>query len=176
MESFLNCCFWRARGGIRMDQDDWAAAESGSSGLGLRSRGEQLPLQSSMCLLIWDLKGKKVIYHVCSALWTLLLLWLLSPIVCTVNGSFKQLCNCIILVRGSSATEPQDNTYAPISVRILLWFLIIRLHWLDRSVKAASQSFKFLCHAFLSGLSAFVAGPAGQMEGTLLHPKSENAW
>lgn len=45
-----------------------------------------------------------------------------------VNSSFKQLCNCIKLVKGTTATEPQDNTYAPISVRILLWLLIIRLH------------------------------------------------
>lgn len=44
-----------------------------------------------------------------------------------VNSSFKHLCNCIKLVKGSTATEPQDNTYAPISVRILLWLLIIRL-------------------------------------------------
>lgn len=49
-----------------------------------------------------------------------------------VNSGFKQLCNCIKLVKGSTATEPQDNTYAPISVRILLWLLIIRLQWLQR--------------------------------------------
>lgn len=44
-----------------------------------------------------------------------------------VDSSFKQLCNCIKLVKGTTATEPQENIYAPISVRILLWLLIIRL-------------------------------------------------
>lgn len=45
-----------------------------------------------------------------------------------VNSSFKQLRNCMSLVKGTTATEPQEDTYAPISVRILLWLLIIRLH------------------------------------------------
>jgi len=43
-----------------------------------------------------------------------------------VNSDFKQLCECTELVKRSTSTEPQDNTHAPISVRMLLWLLITR--------------------------------------------------
>lgn len=87
-----------------------------------------------------------------------------------VNSGFKQLCNCIKLVKGSTATEPQDNTYAPISVRILLWLLIIRLQWLQRILSWRPRVPRFPSWVFLLLLQDL-----RDRRGALLHLNSENA-
>lgn len=138
----------------------WAAAASSDRGPCLRSKGGQLPYakqhvplgsgterQECMARKLFITFVLPFRHFYCSGCY--------HRLSVLVNNSFKQLCNCIELVKGTTATEPQDNTYAPISVRILLWQKSSGSSDYGEVFHGNLLAPEFLCHTFLSGSFCF---------------------